>query len=582
MLQLDPKTIDDRAREALHKVGINQADFHASPAHLSHGVRKRVAVARAMALEPNFVYFDDPDTGMDTQSLGLVHNVIERFCRDPEVTAVVATNHDRLMDRLGVRPTHCSTANSWNFRCHRSGSRAEPGELNAAGERKNSTFRVPACMLEGMEIAPLDPLCFDAQLLPQVVAPPYDVIGPELRASLGARHEHNVVHLDLPEGGPDERYENAKALFARWQKEGVLHRQGRSAFWRYSQTFDPPAGGQRCTRRGFFALVRAVPFSAGVVLPHERTLKGPKLDRISLSRATRATLSPQFMLYADPARKLDADLDAGEPFADFTTDDGVQHELSLVTSPEAISRIQAALAGGKLLIADGHHRYETAVTLAGEIDADARGQGLEAPRGEHLFTPALLANGDDPNLLVFPTHRLLHSLHHFDFEEFCQQARGLFDVTPLGGSASKWAAALEQAGGAALCAATSESQAVLLTVRRGADLEAHPVLGKRPEVVRTTAAALLHAGIIEHLLGVSPEAQAAKTNIIYLQDARKGLDKLAAGDAQVLFMMNATPVSAIRRVAEAGEVMPQKSTFFHPKVPTGLLIHTLDPARTVG
>ncbi len=435
--------------------------------------------------------------------------------------------------------------------------------------------------LIGMQIAPLDPLCFDAALLPQVVAPPYDVIGADLRRELGERHAHNIVHLDLPEGTGDDRYAHAKELLQQWIAEGVLRRLGTPAFWRYAQTFDPPGGGQRCTRRGFFALVRAVPFSDRVVLPHERTLSGPKLDRIKLSRATRATLSPQFMLYSDPERALDASLDAGDLFADFTTEDSIRHEISRITSPDAIARITQTLASGKLLIADGHHRYETAVALSGEIEAEARAQGLSGGVGEHLYTPALLANGDDPNLLVFPTHRLIHSLAAFDFDTLCRRAAELFEVRRLEGSVAEWTRALAEAGDNALCAAAGDSRAVLLTPRKGANLDAHPVLRRRPKVVQRTAAALLHDGIIEHLLGVTPEAQAAKTNIRYLQDAQDGLSALTAGEAQLLCMMNATPVQVIREVAEAGEVMPQKSTFFHPKVLTGLLIHTLDPTRSI-
>jgi uncharacterized protein (DUF1015 family) len=188
------------------------------------------------------------------------------------------------------------------------------------------------------DIAPLQALHYDPQLLSEVVAPPYDVIDSSLRARLGARHPHNVVHIDLPEGDGDQRYQNARRLFENWQKEGVLRRDSQPAFWRYAQTFDPPGGGERITRSGFFALVRAVPFAERVILPHERTLSGPKLDRMALSRATRATLSPQFMLYSDPQRALDSELSSGEPFADFTSDDGIRHQLWRVTRAEIEAR----------------------------------------------------------------------------------------------------------------------------------------------------------------------------------------------------------------------------------------------------
>lgn len=426
------------------------------------------------------------------------------------------------------------------------------------------------------DVSPLDPLGYDPRLLAQVVAPPYDVIDPDLRRALALRHPRNVVHIDLPEGDGDQRYENARDLFELWQSEGVLRRSGQPAFLRYSQSFEPPGGGARVTRKGFFALVRATPYSEGSIMPHERTLTGPKLDRKKLAWATRATLSPQFMLYSDPAGALESVLDSGVEYADFETDDGIRHRLSKVTDPVAIARIQAALARERLLIADGHHRYETSVVLAEDVAREATERGLSvSARSEHLFTPVLLANGDDPSLLVFPTHRLVHSLPSADFDRVLEKVKPLFDV--------KLAAIdeLQAAPERALGVVAKGGRSAILTPRTDADLGAHPVLSRRPAIVRETLVALLHDGILEDVLGISPEAQAQKTNIRYLQDVRDGIGALERGEGQLLFVCKATPVAVIRRVAEAGEVMPQKSTFFHPKVPTGLLFHTLDPRRSV-
>ena len=431
------------------------------------------------------------------------------------------------------------------------------------------------------DVAPLDPLRYDPKILAEVVAPPYDVIDAELRQRLAARHPNNVVHLDLPQGEGDEKYENARRLFAEWQRDGVLVRDGKPSFWRYSQSFDPPGGGPRHTRRGFLALVKTVPYSARVILPHERTLTGPKLDRQKLSRATRATLSPGFMLYSDPDHVLDADLDTGEPFARFETDDGIVHELTRVHKATSVVRIANALADASLLIADGHHRYETALALGDEIEAEALSRGQKPhPRGEHRYFPVLLANGDDPNLVVFPTHRLIHSLPRFDFGELLVKAEALYAVTPASGAPEDLAEVLARAPRASLCVVAPDGRAALLVPKWDVDLGAHPVLGKRPAVLRNTGVALLHDGLLEAVLGISPEAQAAKTNIRYLQDIPSAISALAR-DGQVLFLMKGTPVAIVRAVAEAGEVMPQKSTFFHPKVPTGLLFHSLDPTRSV-
>jgi uncharacterized protein (DUF1015 family) len=238
------------------------------------------------------------------------------------------------------------------------------------------------------DIAPLLPLRYDAGLLEQVVAPPYDVIDAELRRALGKQHPHNVVHIDLPEGDGDRKYERAQGLFTEWQEMGVVVRDEAPAYWRYAQTFVPPAGGPPTTRRGFLALVRAVPYRERVVLPHQRTSPGLKHDRMQLSRATRAALSPQFMLYSDPERHLDALLDSGEAFADFHTPDGTRHQIWRVTAAAKIAAITAAMADRTLLIADGHHRYETAITISEEFETEAKERELptssRSEEGEQL------------------------------------------------------------------------------------------------------------------------------------------------------------------------------------------------------
>lgn len=436
------------------------------------------------------------------------------------------------------------------------------------------------------EIAPLTPLRYDiARLagsggLASVVAPPYDVIDAAQRAELAARHPHNVVKLILPEGEGDAKYERARELFSAWRSEGVLVRDEEPAFYRYDQTFTPPGGkGAPRTRRGFLGLVRLVDLDKGIVLPHERTLSGPKEDRLKLFRATRTNLSPGFLLYRDPERALDAPLATAKELAAFQTPDGIEHRLSKVTDKAALRAIVEVVAKSSLLIADGHHRYETALRYWKEAPKSA----LERP--EHAFFLEFFANGDDPDLVVFPTHRHVHSLPRFDFAEAQKGAAELFDVTPLppGASAEVYTDALAKSGAKrpSLVICAGDGRASLLALKAGVDLAAHPILGKRVPALRKTDVALLHMGILEPVLGITPEAQAAKTNIWYPQDAAAALADLRAGKGQTLFLMNGTPVSQVREVAEAGEVMPQKSTFFHPKVLTGLCIHTLDPERSV-
>jgi uncharacterized protein (DUF1015 family) len=438
-------------------------------------------------------------------------------------------------------------------------------------------------------IAPLTPLRYDlarlADGLASVVSPPYDVISPEGRAALAARDPHNVVHLILPEGEGDSKYAHAATLLARWRNEGALVRDDEPAFYRLDQTFLPPgapAGARAITRRGFLALVELVPFADRVVLPHERTLSGPKEDRLKLFRATKTNLSPGFMLYRDPGRTLDAPLATGEPIARFSTPDGVESVLAKVRAPDAVRAIVEGVSRSTLLIADGHHRYETALRYSQEIGA---AHPSASTRAEHRFFMTFLTNGDDPDLVVFPTHRHVHSLAAFSYDEMLRRSAGAFTVAelPPGAGADTLLEALRAAkrSGPSVVAAARDGRAALLTLRGDVDLGAHPTLGRHPAVLRKTDVAVLHAGVLEHVLGITPEAQAAKTNLWYPQDAAAALAELRAGRGDVLFLMNATPVADVREVAEAGEVMPQKSTFFHPKVPTGLAIHTLDPSREV-
>ena len=438
-------------------------------------------------------------------------------------------------------------------------------------------------------IAPLTPLRYDLGRLggdlARGVSPPYDVISPDERAVLAARDPHNVVHLILPEGDGAAKYAHAGDLLARWREEGVLTRDPQPAFYRLDQTFEPPGaapGARPIVRRGFLALVELVPFADRVVLPHERTLSGPKADRLQLFRATRANLSPGFMLYRDPQRQLDAALGTADVIAELSTPDGVRHALAKVTQPDAVGAIVDGVARSTLLIADGHHRYETALAYAEEVTAATPGASR---LGEHRFFMTFLTNGDDPALVVFPTHRHAHSIAGFSFADLVRQAAATFDVEelPRGAPDDVLTAAVgrAKAKGPAVVAAAGDGRAVLLTLRGDVDLAAHPTLSRQPSVLRKTDVAVLHSGLLEGVLGITPAAQAAKTNLWYPQDARAALAELRAGKGDVLFLMNATPVADVRDVAEAGEVMPQKSTFFYPKVPTGLAIHTLDPARPV-
>lgn len=438
------------------------------------------------------------------------------------------------------------------------------------------------------DVAPLKPLRYASSIdLARVVAPPYDVIGKDERAALANRDEHNVVRLILPEGEGDAKYEHAATLLESWTRDGALVRDDRPAFYRYDQTFEPPGGGARVTRTGLLGLVRLVPFSDRIVLPHERTLSGPKEDRLKLFRATRTNLSPGFMLYRDPKRALDAALSTAERIARFTVQAAteptpIEHTLSKIANADAVKSIVEHMARGALLIADGHHRYETALHYSREIEA----KGATSARAEHKFFMVFLANEDDPNLLVFPTHRLVHSLSKFSLDDLLVRVGDAFDSKELGRcDAATYVRELGNAGkkgNSLVVVAERGARAVLLTMKSGFDASKHPTLGQRPKALRATDVAILHAVVLEHALGISLDAQAKQTNLTYLKDGSDAVRRIEAGEGDALFLMNATPVAQVRAVAEEGEVMPQKATYFYPKVLTGLTIHTLDPQREVG
>lgn len=433
------------------------------------------------------------------------------------------------------------------------------------------------------DVAPLRAIHFDfdtfASSLARIVAPPYDVIGPEHATRLRESDPHNAVRLILPEGDGDAKYANAKQVFDAWQADGTLVSDDAPCFYVLEQTFVPPGGltSERVRRRGFFGLVRALPFSERVVLPHERTLSGPKVDRLKLWKATGANMSPGFMLYEDRERTLDAVLDRAERIAEFETPDGVGQTLSRIENSADISAITKHLATSRLLIADGHHRYETAVKYA----EDARAERAD-PWAAHQFVMTFLVSGDDPDLLVFPTHRHVHGLGGFDRKAVLARLDEVFEVEalPKNANARQVSEALARAGegGTAFAMADVSGEVHLLRVTAPDKLDAHPVMKEVERPLRHADVAILHGVVLEGILGITKEAQAAKTNLWYPQDLKATLEAVRQGAGDVVFFMNATPVGVVRDVAEAGQVMPQKATFFYPKVPSGVCFHRLGDA----
>jgi len=430
------------------------------------------------------------------------------------------------------------------------------------------------------QILPMRPLRFAEQNhIADLVAPPYDVINAAQREELGRKSRHNIAHVDLPEGDGDGKYTHAAELLGAWKEQGVLRRAERACMMRYEQTFVPPGGGMPITRRGFFGLVRGEPYEQRIVLPHERTLSGPKEDRFRLMRATGAALSPVFFLYNDPSRMAAAVLEKGPAGDSFTTSDGIIHRVATIDDPIAIATIAKALANQPLFIADGHHRYETTLRYTATVDAERAGSGLPSLKnGTHRYVLGFFADAGDPDLMVFPTHRWIHGLAAFDKTSFLASAAQSFDIELTGSvDSSELIERLRRAAdkGPSVVSAFVDGSAALLTLNdRGA---LHPALNAHPEVLRKSDVVVLHTLVLEAILGITREMQATQSSLGYYKNAPDAMDTIRRGEGNVVFLMNPTPVDQVVQACEAGAFMPQKSTYFYPKVLTGLAIHELNP-----
>ncbi len=420
------------------------------------------------------------------------------------------------------------------------------------------------------DVRPLRALHYDpavAGALADVVAPPYDVIDATQRAELLARSPLNVVGVDLPRGEPD-RYEAARELFEGWQRQGALVRDERPALWAHTQDYTGP-DGQRRTRRGFFCRVRIEGYGAGRVRPHERTHPGPKEDRLRLTRATRTNISPIFSLYSDPREAAWSALEpftAQAPWGEVSDADGTVHRLWRVENTAAIAAVQAATRDAELLIADGHHRYETMQAYAEEVDASGA-----APNDEHRYILMCLVALEDPGLTVFPTHRLVNEL---DDARRAALARALERDFEIAEVPVEQLAPAPGDGPLQLGYATAEDERCYrLTLKDQAIADA--ALAGHSEAYRHLDTGVLETLLLKGALGYSDEDIAHFNGLFYARDAAEALRFVRSREYDAAFLMRPTPIAQVRDVAAAGENMPPKSTYFFPKLLTGLLFNPL-------
>ena len=415
------------------------------------------------------------------------------------------------------------------------------------------------------DVQPLRALRYDTSVvgsLADVVAPPYDVIDSSQRAELIARSPFNVVAVDLPQGAIDP-YESARELFESWQLQGALVRDREPALWAHTQDYTGP-GGERLTRRGFFCRVRIEDYGPGRVRPHERTHPGPKEDRLRLTRATRANVSPIFSLYSDPRQDAWGALEPATesaPQGEVTDADGTRHRLWRVSSPETIAAVQDATRDAELLIADGHHRYETMQAYAEEIGGE----------GDHRYVLMCLVAMEDPGLTVFPTHRVVRGLDSTRQEALAEALRRDFEIreVPLEQLAPSSGNGPLQLG--YIDAHFKRPFRLALKDQSIADA----ALREHAQPYRELDTGVLEALVLKGALGLSDDDIAHFKGLFYARDTSEALAMVSSGAYDAAFIMRATPVEQVQAVAAAGENMPPKSTYFFPKLLTGLLINPL-------
>jgi uncharacterized protein (DUF1015 family) len=401
----------------------------------------------------------------------------------------------------------------------------------------------------------------EPRALGDLVAPPYDVLDASERAALAARSPHNVVHVDLPEG--DDPYAHAAELLAEWEAQHAVVRDPEPALWALTQDYRGPDGDER-SRHGILARVRVEEYGPGRIRPHERTHPGPKEDRLRLTRATGANLSPIFALYSDPAGAAwDAVAGALEaaPFGEATDADGTANRLWRVADPGAIAAVQEALRDAELLIADGHHRYETARAYAEEIGGE----------GPHRYVLMCLVALQDPGLTVFPTHRLVRGLGSDQHEQLAAALRRDFEIAEIAPDDLA-----PPAGPGPLELGYMDShfrRAYRLSLRDQGIADA--ALAGHSQPYRHLDTAVLEAVVFKAALGMTDEDIDHLRGLGYSKDAGETRALVESGEYDAAFLLRPTPIDEVRAVAAAGESMPPKSTYFFPKIPTGLLFNPL-------
>jgi uncharacterized protein (DUF1015 family) len=417
------------------------------------------------------------------------------------------------------------------------------------------------------DVQPLRALHYDlgrAGRLDHLTSPPYDVIDANLRADLAGRSPYNVVEIDLPEG--EDRYDRATEILERWKDDEVLVQDAEPALWVLTQTYRMPDGTER-VRNGFFCRVRISDYGPGLIRPHERTHPAAKEDRLRLMRTTKANLSPIFALYPDQEQSAWAGLapvTQTPPWGEVTDDERTIHRIWRVSDEDVIRRVQQALADKELLIADGHHRYETARTYAQEVGGE----------GEHQYVLMCLVSLSDPGLTILPTHRMVGGIDAGRREQLDQLLESDFRAQPVGMDGLTPEPAPN--GGLPVYGFFDGAETRSLRLELASAEPAENALADHSATYRRLDTAVLEKLVLEGALGMTEDDISHQRGLGYARDLDEVMAGIRSGEYEIAFLLRPTPVEQVRGVAEAGETMPPKSTYFFPKVLTGLLFNPLE------
>ena len=411
-----------------------------------------------------------------------------------------------------------------------------------------------------------------------VVTQPYDKISPTMQEAYYKASPYNLVRIILGkhlagDGEKESVYTRAAASFQDWRKSGILRQDPHPSLYLYSQTFKVPGTSEQAERRGFIAAGQLEEYSARIVFRHEQTLSKPKADRLNLLRATRAHFGQIFMLYRGSG-KVDALLEPSRPPDVEVADEySVIHRVWNVSDGGVIARVQEEMRQRNLIIADGHHRYETALAYRNECRVAARNGNVAAPYDSVMMT---FVDMDQPGLVILPTHRLVFGLHSYSPARFHADARKYFDVEEVdpGLDETRALAILRQAGtaGTALLAVSSE-RAFLLHTPKALGTALFSDFSVRQQALDVVQ---LHKCLLENVLHISEEAVRNQQNVSYCREAGEALAQVRCAKAQMAFLMNPVRIEQVRDIAFAEEVLPQKSTDFYPKLLSGLTVYALD------